>query len=443
MDKKIYDIVIIGGGTAGCAAAYMSGTLGLKTLLIERNSYLGGAITSNLVIPVMKTGNHLINNGFYKTLALKLQEIGAQVTYQDNIGWFNPELTKIVLDKMMLDAHVDVRFNTEVTNVKIENNHIVKLNINATTLSAYNYSIYCDNNTVNFDNVLSVCIEATYIVDATGNADFCKKINCQMLEDSTDFQPMSLRFLMGGVNVQFFGDWLTEMDRDRNVTTLEVINDVVHLSTAYTWDDDKKWALAPIFDKAVKDGVLEDTDRNYFQIFTVAGMPGTIAFNCPRIVENLNPNMTQDVTKALIDARASIFRLSNFCKKYLPGFEKAFISNISDEIGIRVSNRVKGKYVYTIEDLRSGKKFENPAVISNYPVDVHSKDKNSSTLEVDGEYQLPIESLMSVDYNNLFMVGRCISADYMTQGALRVQANCFAMGEAVAKYVHKLVNSQV
>lgn len=441
--KKVYDIIIIGGGTAGCAAAYISGTLGLKTLLIERSSYLGGAISSNLVIPVMKTGNNLINTAFYKTLAMKLREIGGQVTYQDNIGWFNPELVKIVLDKMMLDANVDVRLNTEVTNVKTDNRNIVKLNINSTLLSAYNYSIYSDNDYINFDNVLSVCIETKYIVDATGNADFCKKINCQMIEDSDEFQPMSLRFMMSGVNVEFFGNWLTEIDKDRDVTSFEIINDVPHLSTAYTWDDNKKWALAPIFDKAVEEGVLQDSDRNYFQIFTVAGMPGTIAFNCPRIVENLNPNMTQDITKALINGRASILRISNFCKKYLPGFEKAFISNISDGIGVRVSNRVKGKYVYTIEDLRSGKQFANPALVSNYPVDVHSKDKNSSTLEIDGEYQLPIESLISADYDNLFIAGRCLSADYLAQGALRVQANCFAMGEAIARYVHKIINSQV
>jgi len=441
--KKLYDIIIIGGGTAGCAAAYMSGTLGLKTLLIERNSYLGGAISANLVVPVMKTGNNLINTGFYKTLAMKLREIGGQVTYQDNIGWFNPELTKIVLDNMMQEAGVDVRLNTEVTNVKISDKQIKKLNINSTMLSAYNYSIYDDNDSVNFDNVLSVCIETKYVVDATGNADFCKKINCQMLEDNDEFQPMSLRFLMSGVNVEFFGNWLTEIDKDRDVTTFEIINDVPHLSTAYTWDDNKKWALAPIFDKAVEEGILQDSDRNYFQIFTVPGMPDTIAFNCPRIVENLNPNMTQDTTKALIDGRASIYRISEFCKKYLPGFEKAFISNISDGIGVRVSNRVKGKYVYTIDDLRSGKKFDNPALISNYPVDVHSKDKNSSTLEIDGEYQLPIESLMSADYDNLFVAGRCLSADYMAQGALRVQANCFAMGEAIARYVHRTINSQV
>ena len=93
--------------------------------------------------------------------------------------------------------------------------------------------------------------------------------------------------------------------------------------------------------------------------------------------------------------------------------------------------------------MRSGKKFENPALISNYPVDIHSKDRDGSTLETNGEYQLPVESLMSADYDNLFVAGRCLSADYMAQGALRVQANCFSMGEAVARYVHKLLNTQV
>lgn len=438
---KQYDIVVIGGGTAGCAAAYISGILGLKTLLIERNSYLGGAITSNLVIPVMNTGENQINNGFYKTLALKLTEIGGQVTYKGNYGWFNPELAKIVLDNMMQEANVDVRFNTEVSNTKISGRNIVKLNINSTILSAYNYSIYNNNNSIDFDNTLSVCIGAKYIVDATGNADFSKKNNCQMIQDTNEYQPMSLRFLMGGVNVNKFGIWISEIDKNPDVTTFEIINDVPHLSTAYTWDTNKKWVLAPLFDRAVKDGVLEDTDRNYFQVFSVAGMPDTIAFNCPRLVENLNPNMTQDVTTALLKGRASIYRLSQFCKIYLPGFENAFISNISDEIGIRVSNRVKGKYVYTIDDLKSGKKFENPVLISNYPVDVHSKDKNSSVLDKSGEYQLPIESLMSADYDNLFIAGRCLSADYLSQGALRVQANCFAMGEAVARYVHKQVTA--
>lgn len=153
-------------------------------------------------------------------------------------------------------------------------------------------------------------------------------------------------------------------------------------------------------------------------------MPESIAFNCPRMLDN-----------SLQSARQSILRLSNFCKLYLPGFKKAYISNIADMLGVRVSNRIKGKYVYTIDDLKSGKKFKNPVVISNYPVDVHSKDKDKSTLHLVQDYQLPIESLMSAEIENLFTAGRGLSADFMAQGALRVQSSCFSMGEGIAKYI--------
>ena len=108
-------------------------------------------------------------------------------------------------------------------------------------------------------------------------------------------------------------------------------------------------------------------------------------------------------------------------------------------MGIRVSNRIKGKYIYTYDDLISGKKFDNPVLISNYPVDIHQTDRTSEELKMTNEYQLPIESLMSNDYENLFVAGRCISADFKAQSALRVQSSCFSMGEAIAKYIRKLV----
>lgn len=433
--NKFYDVIIIGGGTAGCATAYIAGKLGLKVLLIEKGIHLGGTMTSGLVVPVMKSGNHQINTDFYNILVEEMHKVGGQVTYQDNSGWFNPELMKIVLDKMMKDVSVDVRYNAEVKDVKTDAKYVLSLETNKEILSVYNEEVDTDNNCIEKYKPLSAYIEAKYFVDATGNCDFSNNINCKFLEMKSEYQPMSLRFLMSGIDIEKFGKWLLEKDTDRNVTTVENIDGVTHLSTAYTWDTDKQWALAPFFDNAVKEGLLKDSDRNYFQVFTVAGMPTTLAFNCPRIPENLNPNLVKDTSKALIEGREAIYRLSLFCKKYFPGFENAYISNIADFLGVRVSNRLKGKYVYTIDDLKSGKKFEHPALISNYPVDVHNKSKNTSTLEKTGEYQLPIESLMSYDYDNLFVVGRGISADYMAQGALRVQASCFSMGEAVAKYI--------
>ncbi len=111
---------------------------------------------------------------------------------------------------------------------------------------------------------------------------------------------------------------------------------------------------------------------------------------------------------------------------------------MSSVLGVRVSRRIKGKYIYTYDDIKNSKKFKNPVLVSDYPVDVHSTDKNASILEqLYAEYQLPVESLMSADIDNLFVVGRCISADFMAQGAIRIIPSCFSMGEGLAKYMLK------
>lgn len=428
-----YDVVVVGGGTAGCAAAYMSGKLGLKTLLIEKNIHLGGTITSGLVIPVMMSGNNQINTEFRAELINELRELGGQTTYNDNPAWFNPELTKIALDNLMRRANVEVFFDTHIIALKIENRKIKRIKLSKEILSVSTDEIDMDN------KKLSVSIGAKYIIDATGNCEIGKISNCQFLEKDKEFQPVTLRFMMGGIDLNVFADWLEEFDTDRNVTTVVRTNGHVHLSTAYTWDKDRKWALEPLFKDAVKKKILKRYDTNYFQIFTVPGMRGTIAFNCPRIIDYNNSLEIKSISKALILARQNIYRYLQFCREYFPGFEKAYISNIADMLGVRVSRRIKGKYIYTIDDIREGRKFEHPVVISNYPVDVHSNKKNSSTLKAYKEYQLPLESLMSADIDNLFVAGRCLSADYLAQGALRVQSSCFSMGEAVAKYIRTLI----
>lgn len=409
-----YDIVIAGGGTAGCACAYTAAKLGLKVLLIEKNSFLGGSITSSLVIPAMKTSSNAINTEFFDSLYNKLEEMGGAITYIDgNKGWFNPELTKIALDTLLVEAGVKIEFESSIS--KIEEN-----------LLSYIVTIENDN-IITSKQELLLPIETKYIVDATGDAKICQKLNCEFLEKKS--QPVNLRFIMSGVNVNKFSKWIMEFDKDREATTSCDIDGKIYLSTAYTWDEGANWALRPVFKQAIADGVITEADSNYFQIFSVAGTPDSIAFNCPRLIKiSQNP---------YIEGRASIFRLSNFCKKCLPGFENAYISSIANTLGVRVSNRVKGKYIYTADDLRSGKKFKNPVVISNYPIDVHSDQKNSSTLEkVYQEYQLPIESL--IVKNNLFVIGRCISADFEAQAALRIIPSCFSMGEGLAKYLAKI-----
>lgn len=409
-----YDVVIAGGGTAGCACAYTAAKHGLKVLLIEKNSFLGGSITSSLVVPAMKTSDNAINTDFFDILYNKLHKIGGAITYIDgNKGWFNPELTKIALDTILTEAGVEILFESNIQNVE-EN------------LLSYIVTIE-DNNNLRLLKDLLLSIETKYLVDATGDAKICQKLNCEFLEKKS--QPINLRFIMSGVNVNKFSEWILELDKDRDVTSSCIVDSKIYLSTAYTWDRNKNWALRPLFMQGIDDGIITEEDSNYFQIFSVAGTADSIAFNCPRLIKNTdNP---------YIDGRASILRLSKFCNIYLPGFENAYISSIANTLGVRVSNRVKGKYIYTSDDLRTGKKFETPVVISNYPIDVHSDQKDASTLEqVYKEYQLPLESLIVKD--RLFVIGRCISADFEAQAALRIIPSCFSMGEGLAKYLAKL-----
>ena len=436
----MYDVIVAGGGTSGCAAAYIAGKCGLKVLLIEKNIHLGGTISSGLVVPVMLSGENQINTEFYSDLIAELSSIGGQVTYQNNSGWFNPELIKIALDRMMEKASVDVLLGTSVTSVQKAGRDIVSVSINTKILSEYSEQIDTNNNYVFSHKILSEPIAARYIIDATGNCEIGKIFDCEFLDENHENQPVSLRFIMSGVNLEVFGKWLLEVDSDRNVTTVENIDGYTHLSTAYTWDTTRNWALAPFFDDAVSKNIIKDYDRNYFQVFTVAGMPGAVAFNCPRIVDTINPLNIIDTSMALKYARSSILRITKFCKTYFPGFENAYISNIADMLGVRVSRRIKGKYIYTIDDIKTHRTFEHPVLISNYPVDVHSAQKDTSILDITSDYQLPIEALMSADIDNLFVVGRCISADFKAQAALRVQASCFSMGEGVARYIANLMS---
>ena len=419
-----YDLIIVGGGTAGVSCAWNAGKLGLKTLIIEQNSFLGGSITSALVIPAMKTSENAINTDFYNELYKKLEELNGAVTYSDgNKGWFNPELTKIALDLLLKEVQVDVIYQSLVKEI---------YKIPDEKLSVYIEAIGVDNILFNNDEILSLPIETKYLVDATGDGKICQKLNANFLENfKNNTQPINLRFIMSGINLNKFSNWLMHFDTNRDVTSCHEVNGYTYLSTAYTWDTDKEWALKPLFKKAIDNCELKEEDTNYFQIFSIAGTFDSIGFNAPRLIGKY-----KNSSEALIEGRLSILRLSEFCKKYLPGFENAHISSIASTLGVRVSNRVKGKYVYTYDDLVTGKKFRNPVLISNYPVDIHSDKKDSSTLEkVDIEYQLPIESLMVDGFDDLFVIGRCISADFKAQAALRIIPSCFSMGEGLAKYL--------
>ena len=424
MNKLKYDVVVVGGGTSGCACAYICAKNGLKTLLVEKNNYLGGLMTGGLVVPVMKSSIDDLNCVFYKKLVSKAKDYNAQITYKDgNDGWLNPEILKIVLIDILssheLNNKLDVLLETDIDTVVLNGNRLSNLILNF--------------------KMLSIPIAATYFVDTTGCAKLSRLCNCEFLKDSTVKQQNSLRFIVGNVDIDKFCKFILTVDNDENVTNTyrndSDTNGELHFTTASTWDTNKKWALDKYLINGVKEGTLLDSDRSYFQIFSVAGALGQVAFNCPRL-NNFNDNPYK-ASQELINGYKAIYRLYTLAKKYFPGFENSVITNIATITGVREEARVKTRYIYTKEDLKSSKSFENPVLTSNYSIDIHSSKKDGSVLEKTEGYQLPIEALMSKDIENLFVAGKILGADFESHSALRVQKSCMSMGEAVAKFIAK------
>ena len=379
-----YSLVVFGGGTSGIAAAYIASKYGIKTLLVEKSDVLGGAITQGLVVPCMNLDTSGINQEFVSALIDYAKKYNAQHTYSDgNRYWFNPEILKIVFDKMLSDVNCDVLFSVYPSKISYSKNFSVSL----------------------LHKMLSLHIETDYIVDATSNAEIFRLLNCKFQNKNEQVQQPTLRFILSNIDISTFADWLLKFDLDRNVTTVEYSKDQIYLSTAYTWSKDKNWALRPIFNEAVKDGILKDDDTAYFQVFSIPNMPASLAFNCPRILidgDILNPFV---YSGALKQGRERIYRIYNFCKKYFPGFKNSFISHISDYLGVRESVRVKGQYTLTSEDIINNKSFDNVAFTSNYPIDIHSRDnENDKLLFTNHTYKIPLEAIKSADYSNLYAV---------------------------------------
>lgn len=437
-ELKSCDVLVAGGGSAGCASAISAARAGAKTVLIEKATFLGGMATGGLVTPMMRNAldiKHILTKGIFLEICNRLLKAGSGATFQDgNPGWFNPEIYKIVLDEMCTESGVKLMFD----------NQIIHADVGIRRGKPIIEKIFIVNKGGCFS------IQAKEYIDATGDGDLIA-ISGASYESGTggQKQAMSLRFMMSGVNLLELADWLQKNDKSIDSPVYFLENGDILLSTACTFEKD--WALKPFFEEALKKGDLQKEDAAYFQIFSVPGSPGFVAFNCPRITMDSDPLNNDDVSFALIQGRQMIKRISNFCKKYLPGFKSAYVSQIAPLLGVRESRRLIGQYILTREDILSGKKFEDAILDSNWPIDIHPVSNQQSAVSSrkgqiqrpkDGDYyQIPLRSLLPKEneIKNLIVAGRCLSATFEAQASARIQANCISMGEAAGLLVAKRI----
>lgn len=406
------DVCVCGGGSAGVAAAISAAKNGLKVVLIERGIALGGLQTLGCVYPCMPTfaydsdtpyidelNNRMRNKGIEPLLGIETETF-----YGGGAGQYVPEVLAEVYDEMCEEFGVEILYNTSIIGAAVSNGKISS----------------CIVQTIEGIRKIS----AKVFIDSTGDAVLSRFAGVPTEKGSNKTgrnQPMSFRFEMSGIDAMKTYKFLRKKYKD-------------------TWSQMKpphfefaKWKKTEqFFIDGVASGELTQDDILYIQAFTIAGKPGTMSMNCPEMPP-LEFSATDAISysKSISFGRKMMRRLARFFINNLPGFENAYISREASMIGVRESWRIHGKYYMTADDYHSARKFPDGVCRTAYPIDIHDVELNLQKKLMKGDYyEIPYRALVTNEFENLIVAGRCISADFSAQASIRIQPTCMSMGEA-------------
>lgn len=399
-----FDVIVCGGGTAGAIAAIKAGRLGARTLVVERLGSLGGTQANGWVTPMMPNyfGDFKLSRGLSIEVTDRQnldQPAGPGVPHGD--VWYDPVFLGLVLDRLATAAGVTCLFDATLTDARRAGRKVEAIEIMARGGKRW--------------------IEGTTFIDATGDAELSSLAGAELMGGNEDgvHQPMTLRFFMGGIDIEAL----------RAGLPVWRTNGPGHLETG--WGDGKEApVVGPMIRGAIAEGVLQEDDLGYFQFFTMNGRPGELAFNSPR-VSGLDPMDPFELSCGYQVGREKVYRIAEFVRRWFPGCANAYVSGIAPLMGIRESRRVVGEYVLTGDDHQSCRKFDDSVARNRYPVDIHLKVGLDFRNFPPGEYHdVPYRSIVVKGFDNLWVAGRCLSADFVAQSSVRIQPVCRAMGEA-------------
>lgn len=382
-----YDVIVVGGGFAGCGAALAAARNGAKVLLIERLNCLGGAPATMAVTPFMRNATRMPETGEVKELSRGIideiiAEMQAMHSMRENV--LNPEYLKLVLNRMMEKDGVELLFNSYFISAEREGNAVKSIQV------------------ANKSGVLK--LEADYFIDATGDADvaFAAGFPTRLGRPKDNLcQPMTLCFSIGGVDPVIFKEQYHRTNKIRD----------------YWLEEKKKGNI-----KNPMDGIM---------VFE-STIPGIVNLNATRVIKR-NPVDCWDVTKADIEAREQVFELHDFLVRCVPGFENSKVLSSAVQTGVRESRMIDGEHILTGEELVACTKFEDAIACGNYDIDIHNPEGSGTShyFFPDGQYYtIPYRCLIPKDSQNLLVAGRCISATHEAQASIRIMKIVCTLGEA-------------
>ncbi|MFD1676953.1 FAD-dependent oxidoreductase [Alicyclobacillus fodiniaquatilis] len=383
-----FDVVVVGGGTAGVAAAIGAATVGMRTLLIEKNPYFGGAVTHSSVLTfcgffAQQEPIEQVVGGVGQQLLDNLGKLGIYAgPYRSPrtgnvIVLLDAEATKYALDKTVQDSDVTPRLHCQVIGASVAQNGIRE--------------IEC------YDHNGRFRVEAKAFVDASGEADLSALAGAEVRfgDDEGRVQAGTLVMRIGGV--------AADADLNRNLFTKAVL-------------------------EAKRDGEPYLTKQKGM-VLRLPGSNDVLAMFADEAVDGLD---SASLTEAEMSARRQSWAYLNLFRRVIPGFEHAFLSQTGPSIGIRETRHVLGEYTLRGEDALSGAKQEDGVARGGWPVEIHKPGVPAEYQHIRDKsfYDIPLRALKVRGLDNLWCAGRIISCDPIAFASARVMGTAFATGHA-------------
>ncbi len=395
-DPLSYDVIVVGGGTAGLAAAVAAARSGARTALIERYGFLGGMATAGMVSTICglyRTSSsgppEPLNEGFAETVARRLPAMpGCGAPVRRGRTWvlpYTPFAFACLADELTAAAsHLDVYLHA----------YLVGLATTAGRVEAVRVATW--------ERLVELTAQA--FVDASGDA-----VVAHLAGVATVTSPLAARQLPSLVFV------------------------LQHVDTE-ALGPGPRVALLRSLVTAEQEGRLPKGAAN----LALAPSPQSGEVVCKLtlsgIAEEL-PSTRDFLTVAEQEGRKRAFAVTEFLKA-LPAFARAFVSHAAPQVGVRESRRVIGRYQLTRDDILDARKFADGIARASWPIELWEEGRLGATYEYlpDGShYDIPLGCLQARDVENLFVAGRCMSATHEALGSARVIGTCLATGEAAGR----------
>jgi len=399
--KGRYDVVVVGAGSAGSAAAISSARLGARTLLVDRLPFLGGTSTAVLdtfyafYTPGERARRVVGGLGWEVAERLKADGMAFERpnTYGAGTGvTYDPEVLKVVWERLAEDAQVDVLLHTWATGVELRDGRTVAVR----TWNKGGESV----------------IQAGAIIDSSGDADLCAMagVPYEDARSTPNLQSLSTIFRVANVDTE----------------------KASALPRAELWARMRRAAESGDYRLPRLEGSWHRTPH-----------AGVITVHMTRI-PNVDATDPEQLTRAEIEGRRQVREYHRFLRDKVPGFDRSVLVATSPAIGVRESRRVIGDYRLTRDDVLDARRFEDEIALCGAPIEDHAAgaDTRWTYVPESGVYGIPYRCLLPEGVEGMLVAGRCFSATHDAHASARSMATCMAMGQAAGTAAAMSVASQ-